>query len=340
MPADQDKILKEVKSGKYAPVYFLQGEETFFIDQISDYIEKNCLNETEKGFNQTVLYGKDVNMTTILTNARRFPMMSERQVVIVKEAQELSDLGKEQGDKMLEAYVKNPLPSTVLVFCHKYKSLDGRKGIVKLLDKHAVLVTTKKLYDNQLPDWITKHFQNLGYKISPKAAVMIAENIGNDLSRIANEASKLLLNVKEGQDVNEDLVERYVGISKEFNAFELQKSLVARDILKANKIVNYFDANPKNNPVIPIIILLFSLFTKVLLVHSSKERAEKELAALLQVHPFFVKDYITAARAYPVQKVVHIIGYLREADLKLKGVNNVSATEGQILKELVFKILH
>ncbi|HEY8400971.1 MAG TPA: DNA polymerase III subunit delta [Cytophagaceae bacterium] len=340
MAATPDSVLKELKNKKYAPVYFLQGDEPYYIDLISDYIEKNCLQEFEKSFNQTVLYGKDVNMNTIMQNAKKFPMMAERQVVIVKEAQEVSDLGKESGDKQLEAYVKNPLGSTVLVFCHKYKTLDARKSLSKTLDKFAVVVNSKKLYDNQLPDWVSAYFSEKGFKITPKAALMLAENIGNNLDRLANESDKLLINLKEKVEVDEALIEKYVGISKEFNVFELQKALVKKDVYKANLIINYFEANPKNNPIIPIIVVLFNFFSKLLLVHTSEDKSESGLSKLLQVNPFFVKDYIFGAKAYPLNKTMNIIHYLREADLRAKGVDSGSMGEGQILKELIFKILH
>lgn len=340
MAVSPEKVLQELKNNQYAPVYFLQGDEPYYIDLIADHIEANCLTESEKGFNQTILYGKDAPMNVVLNNARRFPMMSERQVVIVKEAQEIPDLGKEAGDRMLEAYLKSPLPSTVLVFCHKYKTLDGRKSLGKMMDKSAVLVTTKKLYDNQIPEWVENYFRQKGFKINPRAASIIAESIGNDLSRLANETDKLLINIAKGTEVNEEMIEKYVGISREYNVFELQKALIQKDIVKANKIVNYFESNPKNNPIIPIITVLFGFFSKLILVHTAENKSEATLVKLLQVNPYFVKDYTKAASTYPIQKVIHIIGYLREADLRSKGVDNATTTEGQILKELIFKILH
>ncbi|MBO9700667.1 MAG: DNA polymerase III subunit delta [Sporocytophaga sp.] len=340
MAVSPESVIKDLKNGKYAPVYFLQGEEPYFIDTISDYIEKNCLNETEKGFNQTILYGKDVNISTIMQNARKFPMFSDKQVVIVKEAQEISDLGKEAGDKLLDAYIQNPLASTVLVFCHKYKTVDGRKAIGKSLEKHTVFVNSKKLYDNKIPEWVDGYFTDKGFKVNPRAAGMISEYIGNNLSRIANEIDKLLINLKEKVVIDEALVEKYVGISKEYNVFELQNTLVRRDVLKANRILKYFEADPKSNPAIPIIVTLFNFYTKVLMIHAAEDKSEGGLAKLLGVNPFFVKDYIAAAKSYPPQKVINIIHYIRQADLMLKGVDNVSVGEGDILKELVFKILH
>lgn len=340
MAVSPEKVLQELKNNQYSPVYFLQGEEPYYIDLISDYIEKNCLTESEKGFNQTILYGKDAPMNVILNNARRFPMMSERQVVIVKEAQDIPDLGKETGEKMLEAYLSNPLPSTVLVLCHKYKTLDGRKALGKSIDKKAILVTTKKMYDNQLPDWIESYFRQKNFKINPRAASIIAESIGNDLSRLTNEADKLLINVKPGTEIGEELIEKYIGISKDYNVFELQKAIIQRDVVKANRIINYFEANPKNNPIIPIISVLFSFYSKLVLAHTADNKSEANLAKVLGVNPYFAKDYIKAAGTYPLPKVVQIIGFLKTADLQSKGVNNVSMTEGQILKDLIFRILH
>ncbi|WMJ74335.1 DNA polymerase III subunit delta [Cytophagaceae bacterium ABcell3] len=340
MANNAEAVLKDLKAGKYAPVYFLQGDESYYIDLISGYIEKNCLSESEKGFNQTVLYGKDVQMNVIMQHARKFPMMSERQVVIVKEAQDISDLGKEAGDKLLEAYLKNPLPSTILVFCHKNKTLDARKGIAKKIKDHAILIDSKKLYDNKLPDWVNTYFTNKGYKVNPKVTVMLSDFIGNDLNRLANEIDKLLINLKEGQQVNEELVEKYVGISKEYNVFELQKALAYKDVLKANRIINYFEANPKNNPLIPVIAVLYSFFSKTFLVHTAASKSESNLAKLLQVNPFFVKDYLAASKSYPAGKARNIIHYIREADLQVKGITGGGTSEGQILRELVFKILH
>lgn len=340
MASTPDAVIKDLRQNKYAPVYFLQGEETFYIDLISDYIEKNCLSESEKSFNQTILYGKDSNLSTILLNAKKFPMMAERQVVIVKEAQELGDLGREEGIKMLEAYIGNPLPSTVLVFCHKYKTLDGRKSLAKTVDKHCVLVTSKKIYDSKLPEWINTYYSGKGIKITPKAALMLAENIGNNLDRIANETEKLLINLKDKKEVTEDLIEQYIGISKEYNAFELQNALLKKDVMKANRIVQYFGADPRNNSIIPVIAALFNFFTKLILVHASEDKSDAGLAKVLEVNPYFIKDYTTGARAYPPGKLIQIIHALREADLRTKGVNHTGITDEMILKELVFKILH
>jgi DNA polymerase-3 subunit delta len=340
MPQTAEAILKDLHKGRYAPVYFLQGEEPFYIDQIANYIEKNALSEADKGFNQVVCYGKDLQTGTLMNHARRFPMMANRQVVIVKEAQEIQDLGKEESQKLLENYVTNPLPSTILVLCHKYKSLDGRKALAKALDKHAVLVDSKKLYDNQLPDWVASYCREKGFKVSAKATVMLAESVGNDLSRIAGEIDKMLINLTDGGEITADTVQKFVGISKEYNTFELQKALTQRDVMKANQIIHYFESNPKDNPIIPVIALLFSFFCKVLVAYHTSDKSENNLATVLKVNRFFVKDYLQMMRAYPFEKVIHIIHFLKEADLKSKGVDCGSATDHQILKELVFKILH
>jgi DNA polymerase III subunit delta len=340
MSNSPDDILKDLKNNKFAPVYFLQGDEPFYIDQIADYIEKNSLAEHEKGFNMMVMYGKDIEVSTILTNARRFPMMAERQVVIIKEAQEIPDLGKEDKQKLLESYIKNPLPSTILVFCHKYKNLDGRKSLAQTMNKFAVLVTTKKVPDYQVGDWILKFVKEKGYAIHPNAVHLLAEYIGNNLERLSNEINKIIINLNDKKEIDQETVQKYVGISKEYNIFELQKALVVKDVLKANQIVNYFDANPKTNPIIPIIAFLFSYFNKLLLIHQEKEKNEKRIIEILRVPPFVAKEYMLAVRNFPVFKVIHVISCIKYADLQSKGIEGAGISEGQILKELVFKILH
>lgn len=340
MAVTAESILSDLKKNKYAPVYFLQGEEPYFIDLISDYIEANALNESEKGFNQVVMYGKDAEVNKILTNARRYPMMAERQVVIVKEAQEIPDINKEEGIALLEAYLKNPLPSTILVFAHKYKTLDGRKSLAKTVKEKAVLLTTKKLYDNAVPDWITNYVKSKGFGIDIKATQMLTDFIGNNLSNLTNEIDKILLNCKEKTTIDAAIVQKFVGISKEYNVFELQRALGTRDVLKANQIVHYFEANPKNNPIIPVIALLFSFYSKLLMVHHSKDKSEKGIAAALKLNPFFVKEYLLAARNYPIQKVIDNIHHIKKADLQSKGIDSPSMAEGQILRELIYKLMH
>ncbi len=343
MPVAFESVLADLKAKKFAPIYFLQGEEPYYIDVISDWIEQNVLTDGEKGFNQMVMYGKETNLTGVLSNAKRFPMMSDKQVVIVKEAQEMSDWDKDIEKyaplKQFEAYLVNPLPSTILVFAHKYKKLDARRSLSKKIDKHAVCIDSKKLYDNQLPDFISQYFVNKGFKIAPKAIALLAEHVGGNLSRLTNESDKIIINLKNGDLVTEDHVHNFVGISKEYNVFELQKALGNKNALEAHRIVNYFAANPKTNPLILLIPQLFSYFSKIILVHVSKERDERNLAALLGVHPFFVKDYQAAARFYNLSKLEEIIHLLKLADINSKGVDALAMGDGQLMKELIYKIL-
>lgn len=342
MPQSPEQVFKDLKKNQFAPVYFLQGEEPFYIDQIADYIEQYALPEEQKGFNQVVMYGKDVDVNTVITNARRFPMMAERQVVIVREAQDMQDFNTQIAQQLLEKYIINPLPSTILVFCYKYKV--AGKGLTNTLEKFSVLVTTKKLYDNQLPAWITQYVAEKGLRIDDKAVQMMADFVGNNLERLSNEIEKVLINFKgkenEAAIISPEIIQKYVGISKEYNVFELQKALGVLDVVKANLIVNYFEANPKANPIIPIIAALFTFYSKLLMVHSATDKTERGLTTLLKINPYFVKEYQIAARNFPLHKVVQNINFLREADLRSKGVDSGSSTEGQILKELVFKLMH
>ena len=339
MTQDPKLVLQELKENIYRPIYFLQGEETFYIDEISDFIEKNCLEEAQKGFNQIILYGKDVDVSTILSNAKRFPMMSDRQVVIVKEAQDVKDLNKEAADRLID-YIKNPLASTILVFAHKNKVLDGRKALAKTLDKQAVLVTTKKLYDNQVPNWVQDFIKAKGHAIDQKAVLMVVESVGSDLAKISNELQKVIINFSEKTTITADHIQKYIGVSKDYNVFELQNALGKKDVLKVNRIINYFEKDLKNNPIIPIIALLYSYYSKVLLCHTSEDKSDRGIASLLGVNPFFVKDCKVAATNYPLSKVLKVISYIKEADLQSKGIVGGAMNEGQILKELTFKMMH
>jgi DNA polymerase III subunit delta len=340
MAQTPEGILEQLKQRQFAPVYFLQGEESYYIDTIADYIEKNALQEHEKGFNQVVLYGKDVDVSTVMLQAKRFPMMSERSVVIVKEAQSIQDIEKEEGMRQLEAYLQNPLPSTILVFCYKHKTLDGRKGLAKAVNKHAVLLTTKKLYDNQIPAWVTNYLKQKGIKSTQQAVLLLSEYIGSDLSRLSNEIDKLLINLKPGATIDEAVVQENVGISKEYNIFELQAALIARDALKANRIIHYFESNPKNNPLIPNLSMLFNFFTKLLTLHTQSDKSEAGLKKSLGSQAWKVKDYVQAMRVFPGQRCIDIIHYIRVADLQVKGITGGDMSDADILRELVFKILH
>lgn len=329
-----NEILANLSKKVYQPVYFLMGDETYFIDEICDYIANHVLDESEKEFNQTILYGKDTDVATIISEAKRFPLMGEHSVVIVKEAQHIRKI------EDLEVYLEQPQPSTILVICYKYKTLDKRKKFTKELAKKTVLFESKKLYDNQIPDWIQNYLSKHNYSIHPKAAFLLSEYLGADLGKITNELDKLMLIIEKGQKITSDIIEHNIGISKDFNNFELNNALGKRDVLKSNLITKHFAANPKDNPLVVTIGVLFGFFQKTLLYHTLKDKSKNNVASTLKVNPFFVKDYELAARNYPKGKLVKIISYLREYDLKSKGVNNNSVSEGELLKELIYKILH
>lgn len=339
MDAAAKKILGDLKAKKYAPIYLLQGEETYYIDLIANYIEKNVLSEGEKGFNQVVIYGKDSPVNVILTHARRFPMMAERQVVIVREAQDIPDLQKESGAKLMLDYAQRPVPSTVLVLCHMHKTLDKRRELGKKLDSLTEGATFKKMYDNQLPAFVEEYVSSKGYNIDDKGVRVLCEFVGNDLNRMTNEIDKVLISAPKGSMLNGDNIMSQVGMSREFNIFELQKALILKDTLQAARIVNYIASTTKRNPVIPLVAFLYSFFSKLLIASSAKVQNERELVSLLKISPFAAKDYSSALNRYHTMQIITIIGLLKEADLKLKGVNSGSATEGDILKELVFPLM-
>ena len=330
-----DEIMAELKDGKYSPIYFLSGEESYFIDSITDYIANNVLQEQEKAFNQTIVYGKDTTIIAVLDAAKRFPMMSQRQVVIVKEAQNLKDIDK------LQFYAEKPLSSTILVINYKYKSFDKRSKLYKVLDqsKAAVVFESKKLYDNQIPDWIGKYLSVRGYSIVPAASAMLTEYLGADLGKVVNELNKLIIVLPANEKkITIEHIEENVGISKEYNVFELQNALGEKDILKANRIVNHFARNPGNNPMVMVVSSLFSYFVKILTYQYLSDK--KQAAAALRCNPYFVKQYEAAARKYPAAKLVQIISILREYDLKSKGVENSSASDGDLMREMIFKLAH
>lgn len=351
---EADQILLDLKRRIFKPIYFLNGEEAHYIDVISDYIENNVLEEADKEFNQTVVYGKDVNLVGVLGLARQFPMMSEYNVVIVKEAQNLKELNKsagsdDEGDAKSDGnsatpqfinYINNPQPSTILVFCFKYKTIDKRSAVAKALQKHAVFLESKKLYDNQVPEWINNYVKEKKYTISPKASFLIAEFLGADLGKIANEINKLLISLPAGKEITPELVQDNIGISKDFNVFELQDALAKKDILKANRIINHFAANEKENPAPLVLASLYGYFSKILKYHFLADKSKFAAAGALGVNPFFVEGYARAAANYNSAKLKQVFSYLKECDLKSKGVNNSSATYGELLKEMVFKILH
>ena len=311
------------------------GEEAYYIDKISDFIEDNLLDEAEKGFNQMVLYGRDVTIDDIVSNAKRYPMMAERQVVIVKEAQDLS-----RTIEKLASYAENPQPTTVLVVNYKYKKIDKRKALYKAINKNgSVVFESKKLYDNQVPDWIRRVLKEQGYDISPKAAQMLVEFLGTDLSKVNNELDKLKIVLPEGTQITPDHIEENIGISKDFNNFELRKSVGERNIVKAHQIAKYFADNPKDNPMVVTVALLFNFFSQLLHLHGMTDKNPRSVASALRVNPYFVNEYLTAARNYPMKKVSAVVALLREFDVKSKGVGANAVPQGDLLKELLVRIM-
>jgi len=337
-----DDIIKDLKNRKYKPVYLLHGEEPYFIDQVSNYAEHKLLPDAEKGFNQTVLYGKDTEVMTVLNAAKRYPMMADYQVVLIKEAQDMK-WGRDDDDKKsinpLLSYLENPLPSTILIFCYKYGKFDKRKKTYKAIEKNGLVFESGTLYDSKIPAWIEGYVSDRGYQVNQQASAMLAEYLGNDLSKIANELEKLMLNVSAGQAITLQHVQDNIGISKEYNVFELQSALSKKDPLKVNQIINYFEANPKANPIVLVLGNLNNFFSKVLTYHYVKDRSPQNLAREMGVSPYFIKDYELAARSYNYGKTMQIISLLREYDLKSKGVES-NAGNGELMKELMFKILH
>ncbi|MFE3869203.1 DNA polymerase III subunit delta [Flavobacterium sp. LS2P90] len=329
------KIVNDIKSCNIKPIYFLMGEEPYYIDKLSDYIEKNVLTEEEKGFNQTVLYGRDVSIEDIISTAKRYPMMADRQVVIVKEAQDLI----RTIDK-LESYAENPMPSTVLVFCYKYKTLDKRKKITKLLAKNGVVFESKKLYENQVGDWIKRVLAGKKYAIEPKATAMLVEFLGTDLSKINNELEKLQIILPAGSTITPKHIEENIGFSKDFNVFELRKALGERNQLKAYTIAENFAQNPKDNPMVVTTSLVFGFFIQLLKYHGLKDRNPKNVAAVLGVNPFFLKEYDVALKNYPMKKVSQIVGALRDIDVKSKGVGANALSQSDLLREMLYKIFN
>jgi DNA polymerase-3 subunit delta len=328
-----EMIITEWKKKLYKPFYWLEGEEEYFINKVMDYAEHNILNETETGFNLTVFYGKDAAWPDVINACRRYPMFSERQVVLLKEAQQMKDLER------LESYVENPLSSTILVVSYKDKKIDGRTKFAKLLKERGVLLSTKKIYENQLPQWTEEIVNNHGYEISRKAIMLLVDHIGNDLSRIENEIEKILVNLGKRKTINEDDIEQFIGISKEFNVFEFQNAIAAKDLSNCIRIVQYFEDNPKAAPIQLIFPSLYSFFSKLYMIHGLNSRDEKTVAASLGVNPFFVKDYLKAVNAYSFPAVEKAILLLHHYNLRSVGIADIGTEDASLLKEMVYKII-
>jgi DNA polymerase-3 subunit delta len=328
-----EKILADWKKGQFKPVYWLEGEEEFYIDQVVDHAEHHILSEAEAGFNLTVFYGRDADWTAVINACRRYPMFAERQVVLLKEAQQMRDIDK------LEAYIDKPLASTVFVVAYKEKKVDGRSKLARLLKEKAELYTTKKLYDNQLPEWTAGLVRQKGYGIAQKALLLLVDHIGNDLSRINNEVEKLLVNLGDRKEITEDDIERYVGVSKEYNVFELQDAFAKKDKAKAIRIIQYFEGNPKAGPIQLILPSIYNFFSKVYMIFGQPARDEKGVAAAIGVNPFFAKDYLAAVRNYDYQGIENGLLLLHAYNLKSVGVGSAAVEDASLLKELVVKIM-
>lgn len=328
-----EEITRKLQQGNFAPVYFLMGEEPYYIDQIAEYIQQNAIDTLAQTFDQTIIYGKDTTMRAVIELARRFPMMGEKQVVIVKEAQQLDSFN------LLSAYINQPQPSTILVFCHKYGKLDKRNKLTKELEAKAVLFESNKIREYQTAGWITNYVKQNNLNIEQPAVLLLAEYLGTDLSKIINELNKLI-QAAENKPITTTLVEQNVGISKEYNIFELQNALIETDTLKANRIIRYFAANPKNNPIVLVLSMLFKFFSNLMIYHYLPDKTEYTVASTLKVSPYQVKDYKKAASTFNARRTMNNISYIREVAAKFNGVDTIAITEEDILKELIFKIIH
>jgi len=326
-------IISDWKKGTYKPIYWLEGEEEYFIDKVMKYAESNILKESETGFNLSVFYGKDADWAAVINACRRYPMFAERQVVLLKEAQQMRDIEK------LEAYIENPLTSTIFVVSYKEKKVDGRTRLAKLLKEKGVVLTTKKLYDNQLPEWTEELVESKELNISQKALMLLVDHIGNDLSRIENEIDKIAINLGKRKGITETDVEQYVGVSKDFNVFELQAALATKNLSKAIQIIQYFEANPKAAPIQLILPSLYTFFSKAFMIYGLNTRDEKTIAASLGINPFFIKDYLRTITLYSYADIEKLLLLLSDYNLKSIGINNPGATDASLLKEMVVKMI-
>ncbi len=331
-----ESIMSELRSGVYRPVYYLMGEEGYFTDKITDYIIENALTEIERDFNLTVFYGLETDIDTVINTAKRFPMMAERQVVVVKEAQALKNIDN------LIYYLQNPQPTTVLVFAHKNGSLDKRKKVATEVDRNGVVLDTKKFREDHLPSFISSYLNEKGLTADPKSVLMLRESIGADLSRIAGEIDKLSISLPQGATaITPELVEEHIGISKEYNNFELQNAIVNKDVYKANKIINYFAQNPKKNPIQMTLALLFSFFSNLMMCYYAPEKTERGVAEFLGLKSSWgVGDYLKAMRNYRAMHVMEVLHLIRLADAQSKGAEGAALPDGEIMRELLYKIMH
>ncbi|MFZ9742724.1 MAG: DNA polymerase III subunit delta [Chitinophagaceae bacterium] len=329
-----DQIIQDWKRGVFHPVYWLEGDESYYIDKISDFAEKHILNESEASFNLTIFYGRDAKLDEVVNACKRYPMFAEKQVVILKEAQQMKDVEK------LESYIETPLSSTIFIVAHKEKKIDGRSKLAKNLKQKSILLTTKKLYDNELPEWTSQMIKQKGLDIQTKALHMLVDHIGNDLQRLENEVDKIVVNLQGRKQITEDDIENFVGVSKEFNIFELQAVVGKRDITASMRIINYFEANPKAAPIQLVLPTLYSFFSKLYIASSSNTRDEYSIAALLGLKGFFAKQYIQAIQYYSFSEIEQALILLHHYNLKSVGISKITeTTDADLMKELVAKII-
>jgi DNA polymerase-3 subunit delta len=333
------QLVKDLQKREFANVYLFYGEEPYFIDELTDYLTENTLTDIEKELNQYVLYGRDSTAAMVVNSSKQFPMAGDRQLVVLREAQDM-DLKKEETVGLLLSYLKNPQPSTVLVIAHKYKTIPAKLLKAVSASDKAVAVESKRKYESELPAWITAQVKNSGYSISDKAAIMLVEFLGNNLEKINNELSKLYINLTRTKAITEESIEQFIGISKDYNIFEFQKALAKKNITVANKIANHFALNPGENSIFKTIPMLFNFFSKVLLIHSLPDKSESAIISKAKISLYTKQDYIDAYRNYNAKKVMDIISWLRECNTRALGIDNYSVDQGELLKELVFKILH
>ena len=328
-----EKILGDWKKRNFKPVYWLEGEEDFYINQVMDYAEHHILSASEAGFNLTVFYGKDANWADIVNACMRYPMFAQRQVVLLKEAQQMKDIDK------LESYIDNPLASTVFVVSYKEKKVDGRSKLSKLLKEKGELLSTKKMYENQLPEWITGLVTSKGYSISQKAVMLLAEHIGNDLSRINNEIEKLTVNLGTRKSISEDDIEQYIGVSKEYNVFELQDALAKKDLAKAIRIIQYFEGNPKAGPIQLVLPTIYNYFAKVFSVFGMNDKSENAVKPLFYNNIFAARQALDTLKNYGYEGVERVILLLHHYNLRSLGVNDVGTEDASLMKELAVKMM-
>lgn len=335
MTKKYEQIVSDLKNDILSPIYILTGDEPLYIDKIANIFEHSLLDESEKDFNQTLFYGRDITIDDILSNAKQYPLMAQRRLILVREAQDIEKKDWFKFDK----YFESPIQTSIIVICYKYKTIE--KAFLKKVDKVGVVFESKRLYDSAIPQWTINYAKSIGLKMNPHISQLITDYLGNNLEKIENELSKLKLNLNEGEEITINHIEEHIGISKYYNVFELQKALSNKDILTANKIINYFENNPKENPIQLILPSLFSYFSKILIASQVKERTSSKIAEALGINQYFVSEYMSALNFYNSDKLFQIISLIREYDLKSKGLDIApNVTNGDLLKELTFKILH